>query len=122
MWGEHRTGEELKEKMEDDGGWDGLEDDFCFELDDDGRIANTAEHVDCSTAVSTIACLDGGAKEPEAEAASTLLRDLRTDCALADCGTGYAVRVAGSRARRRCLHCGRESETECGVAPHAEVT
>ena len=86
MWGEHRTGEELKEKMEDDGGWDGLEDDFCFELDDDGRIANTAEHVDCSTAVSTIACLDGGAKEPEAEAASTLLRDLRTDCALADCG------------------------------------
>ena len=60
VWGEHRTGEELKEKMEDDGGWDGLEDDFCFELDDDGRIANTAEHVDCSTAVSTIACLDGG--------------------------------------------------------------
>ena len=60
-------------------GTDGLTDDFCFELDEEGRISGTSEHVDCSTKVCDLMEL----KDTDDPG---LLDDLTTDCALADCG------------------------------------
>ena len=60
-------------------GTDGLTDDFCFELDEEGRISGTSEHVDCSTKVCDLMEL----KDTDDLG---LLDDLTTDCALADCG------------------------------------
>ena len=95
-------------------GTDGLTDDFCFELDGEGRISGTSEHVDCSTKICDLMELkdtdDGG-----------LLDDLRTDCALADCGLVKdtfwlpaaecygKVSVTGSSAREAGFRCSLEA-------------
>mgnify|MGYP007047584143 CR=1 FL=1 len=53
---------------------DGLDDDFCFELDAEGRIAGTCDHLDCETRVVQLSGLDEH------------LGDLKTDASIANCG------------------------------------
>jgi len=55
---------------------DGLEDDFCLELDDEGRIVGTTDNLDLSTRIVETSVPNVG----------HLLRDLKYDAVLSNCG------------------------------------